>query len=266
MIVLESNWRLLNYRVAYFPTAGDVRRLVSGLHRNALLRIRQTPVTLEDAAHVLHRSVFKALCVDLTRDVRALRAAMDSTSRRWLNRAEKMRPRVHVAVNDPTTRDAFVTLYNDFARLHEHSGPLSRSTLEELERCSDLFMLYYETQPVCGHLWLRDGLAGRSRLLCSASSRLNSGEDAALCGALNRFLHWYEMDMYKSSGFTLYDLGGFENDHDRESSLTRFKLSLGAQIREENDYVIGRGIAVLAFLAYRALPQLTTVLRGRLPA
>ena len=266
MVIIESDWGFLNYRVAYFPTAEKLEELVAGLGLNALLRIRQTAATLGDASHLLHRSVFKAMCLDLTSDLETLRSAMDSTSRRWLRRAEKMRDRTRVTVNDPAGRAEFVDLYNRFARLHAHSGPLSGKALQRLEGSSDLFMMYCDGRAASGHLWLRDEPEGRVRLLFSASSRLDSKEEAALSGALNRLLHWHEIEFYKAGGFELYDLGGFENEHDRQSSLTRFKLSLGARIREENDYVLGRGLPVVLFRAYAAMPRLTSVLRGRLPA
>lgn len=266
MVILDSGWTLLNYRVAYFPTAEDLERLIRGLGRNALLRVRQTAVALDKVSHLLHRSTFKAICLDLTKDLRTIRSEMDSTSRRWLTRAEKMHTHIRVAVNDPSTREGFVDLYNSFARLHAHSGPLSGKALQRLEACSDLFLIYHDDRAICGHLWLRDQPEHRVRLMFSASSRLNGEQDAALAGALNRFLHWHEIELYKNSGFTVYDLGGFESDSDRESSLTRFKLSLGARIREEHDYIIGRGLPVVLFKAYQAVPQLTSILRGRLPA
>jgi hypothetical protein len=266
MLILESGWRVLNYRVVYFPTAEKLEDLIAGLGRNALLRVRQTMATLGDVSHLLHRSVFKAMCLDLTSDLGTLRNAMDSTSRRWLNRAEKMSDRTRVTVNHPPGREEFVDLYNRFARLHAHSGPLSSKALQRLEGCSDLFMMHCDGRAVSGHLWLRDGPQRRVRLLFSASSRLDGKEEAALSGALNRLLHWHEIEFYKAAGIELYDLGGFDDEHDRESSLTRFKLSLGARIREENNYIFGRGLPVLLFKSYAAMPRLTTVLRGRLPA
>jgi hypothetical protein len=266
MLILERDWGLLNYRVAYFPTAENLDQLVAGLGLNALLRIRQTVATLGEVSHLLQRSVFKAMCLDLTRDLGTLRSGMDSTSRRWLNRAEKMRHRTRVTVNDPAGREEFVDLYNRFARLHAHSGPISGKALQRLIGCSDLFMMYCDGRAVSGHLWLRDEPERRVRLLFSASSRLDGNEEAAISGALNRLLHWQEIEFYKTAGIELYDLGGFENEHDRDSSLTRFKLSLGARIREENDYIFGRGLPVVLFKSYAAMPRLTSVLRGRLPA
>jgi hypothetical protein len=266
MIVLDRNLVFFKYAVAYFPSAPELDSAISSMPLNSLLRVRQTSADIAEHDHLLRRSVFKTLYIDLTPDAAALRSAMDSTSRRWLNKAEKMRERVRIVVNDKSTFRDFLDLYNRFARLHAHSGPLSPRGLERFAAHSDVYVAYLDARAVCGHVWLRDEAARRVRLLFSASSRLEGKDDAAISGAINRLLHWHQILSYKERGVVTYDLGGFEHDEDLESSLTRFKMSMGARVQEENDYVFGRGIAKLFFGMYTATPQLSSMLRGRLPA
>lgn len=266
MIVLDSDWKVMNYRVVYFPAPDMVRLMSGGLLANELMRVRQTRADVDAHPNLLQRSTFKAICVDLTEDLGTLRRRMDSTCRRWLRKAENVMRRVELRVNDPTTFGDFAKLYNSFASLNKHSGPISARKLAVFAGVSDLYVAYHDGRAACGHLWLRDEGAHRVRLIFSASSRLESKEDANLSGALNRYLHWMEIERYKEQGFELYDMGGFEAEGDIDHSLTRFKLSLGGFIVEENNYCFGRGLAKLAYRLYAKVPSMTAQLRGRLPA
>ncbi|MGH7934539.1 MAG: GNAT family N-acetyltransferase [Candidatus Binataceae bacterium] len=266
MIVLDSDWKLLNYRVIYFPTPEMVRLMSGELLPNELMRVRQTVADVDEHPNLLQRSTFKAICVDLTKDIDTLRRQMDSTCRRWLRKAENLMPGVEIRTNDPATFHDFAQLYNGFASLNKHSGPISAKKLAVFTGVSDLYVAYHDGRAACGHLWLRDEGARRVRLIFSASSRLESKEDANLSGALNRYLHWMEIEQYKKQGFELYDMGGFEAETDIDHSLTRFKLSLGAFIVKENNYCFGRGLAKLAYRLYARVPLMTSQLRGRLPA
>lgn len=266
MIVVDTGWSGFRYRVAYFPTGELARLLIGEMGSNELLRLRQMRSDFDDMPTLLYRSSFKAICVDLTEDLETLRGRMDDTCRRWLRKAERLAGEVEIRRNDAEAERDFVLLYNRFAALSGHSGPLTSARLRRFAGRSDLFGLYYRNRLVCGHLWLRDPVADRVRLMFSASSRLEGRREADLSGALNRYLHWREIQLFKNERFAIYDLGGFEADEDIEDSLTRYKLSLGGSIVRENNYWFGRGIARLAFSLYAAMPQLNSLLRGRLPA
>lgn len=266
MIVLDTNWLLMSYRVAYFPNADLLSMMIGELRPNEILRVRQTTASLDEHPALLEKSVFNAICVDLTKEIDAIQKMMDPTSRRWLRKAEKLAAEVDIRTNDVSTHRDFVELYNRFARLNRHSGPITTRRLQRFAGVSDLFLLYYRGRPACGHLWLRDEVTRRVRLLFSASARLESKSEAALSGALNRYLHWYEIESYKEQKFELYDMGGFEVEEDLGHSLTRFKLSLGGFILRENNYCFGRGLARVVHRIYRGMPRLALELRGRLPA
>jgi hypothetical protein len=265
VLVLDTDWKLVNYRVVYFPTTELAQVMLADLRLNELMRVRQTGATLEGHPDLLRQSEFKAICIDLTEDLATLRRKLDLTCRRWLRKGEAMRE-VEIRTNDPATHGDFIDLYNRFAARNGHSGPISARTLAKYAEISDLLVVYYQGLATCGHLWLRDEVARRVRLVFSASARLESRRDANLSGALNRHLHWQEIEKYKHEGFELYDMGGFEADEDISHPLTRFKLSLGAFILKENNYCFGRGLAKLMYRIYAGVPLLTSQLRGRLPA
>jgi hypothetical protein len=266
LVIVDTNWGVFRYRVAYFPTQQLSEMLIDELGTNELLRIRQTPAELNDSGRLLRRSVFKTIRLDLSEDLSVLRRQMDETCRRWLRKAERLLGEVEIRRNTPRAETDFIALYNRFANLSKHSGPLSSTRLRRFAQMSDLLVLYSRDRPICGHVWLRDEVASRVRLLFSASSRLEGKENANLSAALNRYLHWHEIECFKNEQVQTYDLGGFEADGDFDDSLTRYKLSLGGSITTENNYCIGRGVARLVFRAYEGMPQLNAHLRGRLPA
>jgi hypothetical protein len=265
VLILDTDWKLFNYRVVYFPTMELAEVMLEGLRANELVRIRQTSAALDGHADLLRQSEFKSICINLTENLATLRNNLDSTCRRWLRKAEAMSD-VEIKINDPTRYGDFIELYNRFAARNGHSGPISTRILAKYADTSDLLAVYHQGRMACGHLWMRDEVARRVRLVFSASARLESKRDADVSGALNRHLHWQEIDKYKQEGFELYDMGGFEADEDIAHPLTRFKLSLGAFILKENNYCFGRGLAKLVYRIYAGVPLLTSQLRGRLPA
>jgi hypothetical protein len=266
LVIIDTNLGIMHYRVAYFPTQELSEMLIDELGSNELLRIRQTAAKLNNASTLLGSRVFNTIRIDLSDDLFIIRRRMDETCRRWVRKAERLLGDVRIRRNDIEAEADFVTLYNNFVSRTGHSGPLSVKRIRRFARVSDLLVLYSRGQPVCGHVWLRDEVAGRVRLIFSASSRLQGKDNAILSGALNRYLHWHEFELFKSEHFKTCDLGGFEVAKDSEDSLTRYKLSLGGSIIRENNYCFGRGLARLAFKAYEGLPHLDAHLRGRLPA
>ena len=126
-------------------------------------------------------------------------------------------------------------MLNDLADLKAGVSSISSRILALLEGSVDVFMLYLDGQPNCGHIFLRDAEAGRARLLHSANRRLQEPEKARLCADLNRFLHWHEMRVYRDDGFHLYDFGGINED--RTDGIARFKMSFGGDLLREYTYL-----------------------------
>ena len=267
MIRLERNFPGLDYRVVYFPTGPEISSLLSGMRLNELIRIRQTQVAFNAAPNLLAHERFYAVCLDLTRALEEIYAKMDPTSTRYrIRKAGKLGDRLEIAKNSAKAERDFLDVYNAFAALKRHSGPLSSAMLDSMRAISDIFVIYCDGRAVAGHLVMLDPSAKRARHMFSASSRLESREQSLSAGALNRYLHWHEIQQYKSQGFELYDFGGFQSAKDAGHPLNKFKLSFGAFIVEEHDYVFGRGLGALAYRFYRMVPFFSAYLRGRLPA
>ena len=233
---------------------------------NELIRVRQTRVELDDAPNLLAHDRFYTVCIDLTPSLDDMQAKMHSRGARYIRAAAKMGERLEIEKNSPRAERDFIDVYNSFAELKKHSGPLSRATLDSMRTVSDTFVIYCDGKAIAGHLLLLDPSGKRVRQMFGASIRLEGNERGTFVSSIHRYLNWHEIQHYKSEGFELFDFGGFQSPADAEHPLNKFKLSFGAVIVEEHDYVFGRGLGSLAYRCYRMIPSFSALLRGRLPA
>ncbi|MFN3302028.1 MAG: hypothetical protein ACK413_03320 [Patescibacteria group bacterium] len=163
---------------------------------------------------------------------------MDKGSCRWeINKAEKMKDRISIKINENI--EDFLNLYNRFVKLKKHTNPISLRILKEYLRFSDIFLLYFDGKPRVGHLFLRDENIKRVRLLFSATTRLESENEARLSGMLNRYLHWIEIQYFKNLGFKIFDWGGAGTGKEVEN-ITKFKMSFGGIKVNERNYIFAR--------------------------
>jgi hypothetical protein len=108
-------------------------------------------------------------------------------------------------------------------------------TLERYGPDTDVFVIYLEGRPMCAHALLLDKETRHARLLYSASRRLEDRESAYQCSALNRLLHWHEIQTYQSEGFGCYDFGGITSDPN--DGIARFKTSFGGAVVREQSFL-----------------------------
>jgi lipid II:glycine glycyltransferase (peptidoglycan interpeptide bridge formation enzyme) len=102
---------------------------------------------------------------------------------------------------------------------------------------SDVFTIEADGVVCAAHVFLSD--ARRVRMLFSATVRRSSRDHDRLVGLANRYLHWREIQHYRTQGVQLYDFGGVELDPTRPLySVTQFKLSFGGEVvLEESVYL-----------------------------
>lgn len=248
MLVVESNRLLVRDLLVFFPSRHELEQLEQQTAANCILRVCQTAALLERTTKMVARNVFRTTCVNLTEELQDIFEQMDRKSCRYeIRRAEKMLDRVQFRRDKSVeARNGFLQLYNGFVSLKGYEGALSRTRLDQYLQVSDLWLLELDGELVCGHVVAPDENARRARLIFSATSRLRTAEDAKATGALNRYLHWQELQTYKADGLVSYDFGGIG---DGTSSIARFKLSFGGTIAQENSYVF---CGILGRVAYAA--------------
>jgi hypothetical protein len=179
-------------------------------------------------------------CVDLRQPAERVFKSFNATTRTAVRQAQRMGKVIEVSVNGERAKDDFLELVNNLRRSKgiSRAGRLSR-TLEHYRPVADVWVLYRNDYAMCGHVILRDAEAGKARLAYSASRRFEGAEGHRLCGVLNRYLHWREMEYYQAAELASYDLGGIDENYQAPGSTTsHFKLSFGGSVQEEYSYFI----------------------------
>jgi Acetyltransferase (GNAT) domain len=229
MVIMEQRlFGLFRYRKAYFPTLEQACELIDDLAYNDILRFQHVPSDiLDNRPGLIERSPASTVCVDLAQGAETILKNMNAkTCRRRIRLSEKLIDRLSITTNTASAAEDFLELYNSFARAIGPVPRLSRKRMEAYARFSDVSVLYFDGRATCGHVNLRDSARKRATLAFSATHRLEGREEARLCGNLNRYLHWHELQSYRAQGIGTYDFGG----------ANRFKHSFGGYISCECFY------------------------------
>jgi GNAT acetyltransferase-like protein len=253
MVILERQIAgLLRYRKVWFPTHAAALAIGCGLRPNDLARFFGASDSLSALPHAVAHRQLRTTYVDLSGGPEEILKGMKKKSCRYeIRRAERMLGEVEIETGSSKAQRDFLALYNDFARA-KRLPRFSPLQLREYSAHAQTLVLYFQGQPLCCHLLLRDRESSIVRLLYSGSRRLHTAEDAAACGALNRYLHWHELQRYHAQGFATFDFGGIR---DADDPISRFKLSFGGAAIVEH-YCLLSGtewVARLGNLVYEKL-------------
>lgn len=237
MVTLERRIGLLRYRKVYFPNRDAVLQIGRSMRATDVVRVFAAPFSLEGLPNLVKSQRSLTTHIDLSVGPERILGAMKRKSCRYeIRRAETMLSAVEIETNSPRALRDFLPLYNSFAKAKGPVPTLSKDQFHEYAIYSDVFVLYHKQRPLCCHLFLRDLEVNAVRLLYSGSRRFDNVEDAARCGPLNRYLHWYEMQRYCAEGILIYDFGGMRS---LTHSTAQFKLSFGGAVVSEYYSLLG---------------------------
>jgi hypothetical protein len=259
MVIVDGSKWVWRDRLVFFPSIVECRKLLEELKNNSIFRIRQVSTPLPEHSNLVQSRRFSTNCVDLTKDIGVLYDEMDSMTKRYVRKGDRLRGRWHINTNDFRCYEDFLRLYNDFVRLKAHTHPLSRQRFQDYLPVSDVWVIYFDERPIAGRLLVRDDTVKRVRMILSPTSRFLSDEDSRLSGTLNRYLHWHELVTYKQQGMELYDFGGIG---DGSGTVAKFKLSFGGFRVNDYSYVFAGPLGVIAYRLYRSLSNPAAQLRN----
>jgi hypothetical protein len=236
MVTIERRVHgVLRYRKFWFPSRAEAMEITNSLRANHLVRLFAVAPALEAVPHLVEQYQMRTLCINLAAGPQAVLNGMSRKSCRYeIRRAEKMLSRVAIEIGSEKANCDFLTLYNEFNRA-KGLPQLAAPWMQENSAHCETFVLYRDGEPLCAHLLLQDPQTSIVRLLYSGSTRLESPEQALACGALNRYLHWQEIQRYHSLGFATFDFGGLGR---LEESISRFKLSFGGSVVSQHFYLL----------------------------
>ena len=255
MVIVQSKRGPFRISDIYYPQEFEIRGLARRPRVNEIIYIRQAPKFIQAGGPVVHHQLFQTSLIDLSREAGVLFDDFNRTSRAQVRRITRIEDRIEVRRNDSADSD-FLAVYNKFVGVKRHSERLSRRRLQQLRPFLDIFVSYFESRPLCAHAYIRDEKLKRVGLVFAASTRLTGKDAPVFVGAVNRWLHWYEIQLYKSEGNEIYDLGGTGTTTPEKEAIARFKLSLGGKPVLEHNYMIANPLghmAIRLFYAFRRL-------------
>jgi len=188
-------------------------------------------------------------CVDLRPSIDEVFKHMNATNRNMVRQGQKLDADLEIVRNEDRARRDFLALS---ASLQEHKGIRRAAkferTMNTYRQIADVWTIYLRGLPYCSHMVLPDLQCRRAVLAYSASRRFEGDEERKLCGVLNRYLTWKELEHYKREGHEWYDFGGLDDPHDAPNTASRFKLSFGSRVQDEYRYVIAGAPRLVSLL------------------
>lgn len=256
MLSIATTRGLFQVVDVYYARPHELETIGDKLRLNQIVYLRQMAIRVDGSQFAIRHRESRTSLLDLKRERDALFGDLSSTARRQVRKMDRMRERLTVRRNDAEAYRDFLTIYNEFVMLKRHSEKLSERRLEALKPAVDVFVAYMDGRPLCGHVFVRDTILKRVGLLFSASTRL-AGEDAPIVvGSLNRWLHWYEIELYKAEGMLIYDFGGIGTDSPQKAEIARFKLSFGGASVVEHNYMLTRAVGRAAINVFYAMRRM----------
>jgi hypothetical protein len=236
MVTIERRLHgLLRYREFWFPSRTQAMEISKSLRPDDVVRFFAVSPALDTLPHLVEQYRMHTVWINLSAGPDAVLNGMKKKScRREIRHAEKMLGRVTIEIGSEKANRDFLTVYNNFTRAKGLPELHARWIQENSAHC-ETFVLYLDGEALCSHLLLRDPETNIVRPLYSGSRRLESPEHASACGALNRYLHWHEMQRYYTQGFMYFDFGGISH---LGESIARFKLSFGGTVLPQHFYLL----------------------------
>lgn len=198
-----------------------------------IVRCVQIPTPLEGVSC----DEFSTLVVDLTADNEAILAAMDSSTRYKIRRAQtkdELRYE-HRPIRRFEDMREFLTAYEVHVVSRSDALSINRTKIVHLAESGQLDLsitLDKEGIALTRHVHILG--VGTARLLYSVSeaSRSVDTERRNLCGRGNRLHHWLDMQRFKSAGADRYDFGGFYAGATdaKKLKINEFKRGFGGQL------------------------------------
>jgi hypothetical protein len=256
MVIVETSRGPFRIVDAYYPQLHEATAIVSGLSANQIVYLRQSPGYLAPSRLAVRYRPFETSLLDLTRGVYELFKGFSQNCRRQVRKAERSGDKIKVRRNDANAYRDFLIIYNGFIAIKKHAERISERRLDAIKPFVDVLVAYFEDEPICGHVLIRDEPLYRVGLVWSASTRLKREVAPSAVSSLNRWLHWYEIQMYKLEGMCVYDLGGVGTDTPETAGIARFKHSFGGERAVEHNYIVARAagrIAIRLFYAIRRI-------------
>lgn len=183
--------------------------------------------------------------IDLTASLEEIKSNLKTKLRGYINKGTRIDfEYFQLDVTDKSNQKNIINDYNNFAKSKKIALLNEKLFLDYcLSGAIVATQIIYEGKPLITHVYLND--TERAFLFHSFHLAAVFNYDGQFKGTANRYLHWMDIEYFKSLGLKKYDLGGIASDED--SSLRDFKMSFGGIIEEHYGYIIPKGFFKLIY-------------------
>jgi len=189
--------------------------------------------------YLIYKKTFYTIKINLKKELSEIYDSFDKKSTKYeINCAKKETNNISLKVNCDFSEFANLSR-KYYLQKYNISKDISKN-LEKYKNFGDLITIYYNNTLISGIFVIKD-YPNRIRLLYAYSAYLENPDYKKKSSYLNRYIHWWAIQKYKTEGFMEYDLGGINLDvNSKTYGITKFKLSFGGQICEEYNYLIAK--------------------------
>ena len=183
--------------------------------------------------------------VDLTQSEASLKSSFSKSVKYSINKSNKSDITFHTyALNNRSAIDFYINYFNDFSKSKNLYFTLScKDIISFLELNSFMVTCAKQKEQILVMHGYTLNKASKSTVLTHSASHYRVQEkeqiDRNLIGIANRFLHYEDMCYFKKEGFSIYDLGGYQIEETKDSSLLKinsFKDGFKGKLIQQNHY------------------------------
>lgn len=171
-----------------------------------------------DEENIRHFDVFSkqaTLITDLTEDLDPIFSKFNKNYRYEIRRAEKenVEYKVYVADEMLKSKDIFEKFISTYNQMYKSKGMKTVFNTRQILSCIAVGCIvftvaFHSGAPLVFHSYIFD--KNNVRFYYSASPFRVQKEDSALIARMNKGLHWHDICLFKKSGISRYDWGGYK--------------------------------------------------------
>lgn len=189
----------------------------------------------------------QTLIIDLKKSEEEIFNDINKTVRYEINRSIKENIKFNMYTSKQLNEkkelvDEFHVCYDE---MYKEKDLDTRLNIESFERYIKNDMIYLsvasdEVENLVYHVYTYDNK--KVRFLYSCSTFRASDDKKNIIGRANKFLHWKDIQFFKSIGIEIYDLGGICS-YENPNGIDRFKINLGGKPKSYYNITYGNTVA-----------------------
>lgn len=175
----------------------------------------------------------QTLIIDLKKNEDELFGDINKTVRYEINRSikESIRFNIYTSKQIEDKPELVQEFHRCYDEMYKEKNLGTRLDVENFEKYIKNNMVYLsiasdDEEKLVYHVYTYDEKT--VRFLYSCSTFRGSEDKKNIIGRANKFLHWKDMQFFKSIGIETYDLGGIAS-YEKPNGIDRFKINLGGK-------------------------------------